>query len=44
MKKLGSGEFHSPDPNFFNNLLLTGVEQAWTWDDFKKPCQGVHLP
>jgi hypothetical protein len=36
MKNWGSGEWSSPDPQFFNNLLIIGVGQAWIWDNFKK--------
>jgi hypothetical protein len=36
MKNLGSGEWNSPDPKFYDNLLITGVRRAWTWDDFMK--------
>jgi hypothetical protein len=35
-KNWGSGEWNSPDPQFFDNLLITGVRQARTWNDFEK--------
>jgi hypothetical protein len=36
MKNWGSGEWNPPDPQFFHNPLITGVRQAWRWDNFKK--------
>ena len=36
MKNWGSSEFHSLDPQFFDNPLITGVGQVWSWDDFKE--------
>ena len=35
-EKLGIGRVELADPKFFDNPLITGVGQVWSWDDFKE--------